>query len=353
MTQNNAFFYDGKSAIKHEVVLNISISHFEIMKLDGVSLTTWDYQSLVLVDQMPETGQARLSHPASPEALLLIESKDTLASIRMATPALFKKKKRSIKSISFWVFLICAAVIGGFYGLSAGADGLAKIIPLSWEEPLAISTEKQVLAVFSEAEGDRRFCEHSPGNIVFKDMVERLSLDDTPEMLKSVRVVRSDIVNAFAIPGGRVFIFKGLIDKAKTEAEVAGVLAHEIGHVQKRHPLAGAIKQFGLSTVIKAISGGSDLAGAASLLVTFSYTRKAENEADNIAAHLLKQSGYGTKGLEQFFQRLMKKDKHQLPAFLSTHPSHKKRVKNLQNKHQSIPLIDSPNRIDTLRTICD
>ncbi len=351
MSEHHTFFYDGKSAIKHEVSLHISRGYLEILGGNGLVMASWPYQSMSMVDHMPETGQARFSSPNSPEALLLIEDQGNLDGLEQVAPFLFTKKKKAAKSSAMLVFLILVAFIGGYFGLSMAADGLASFIPRSWEEPLARSTESQVLAMFGKGKGENRFCQQSSGVKVLNEMTKRLTLGGV-DNLTSVRVVRSDIINAFAIPGGRIFIFKGLIDNAKSEAEVAGVLAHEMGHVQERHPLAGALKQFGLSTIIRALSGGSDLAGAAGLLASFSYTRTAEEEADHIAAGILKQSGYGTEGLAQFFKRLNKKGL-KLPALLSTHPTNDQRVKSLQEQKVTTALFDIPNRIATLKTICD
>ena len=148
----------------------------------------------------------------------------------------------------------------------------------------------------------------------------------------TIKVIDSDEVNAFALPGGFFFVNKGLILAADNEAELAGVMAHEIGHVCARHAmenqgkgafinyaaLAGII--FGgpiVSTVLQ--NGGGIFAGLASL----KFSRAAEEEADNLGVQYLYASGYDPTAMSTMFEKLAAQNKKKPGAvakLFSTHP---------------------------------
>jgi len=135
-------------------------------------------------------------------------------------------------------------------------------------------------------------------------------------------------VNAFALPGNHIFVFSGLIDRAHNPDELAGVLAHEMGHLELRHPTRGMIQQLGLSAVISLMFGGNAAGDVAYLATALSYTREMEREADARALVLLQHAKIHTAGLASFF-RTLKDDKDSdspLPDWLSTHPGLEERA---------------------------
>ena len=148
----------------------------------------------------------------------------------------------------------------------------------------------------------------------------------------TIKVIDSDEVNAFALPGGFFFVNKGLILAADNEAELAGVMAHEIAHVAARHAmenqgkgtlinygaLAGII--FGGPIVSQVLyNGGGILAGLAGL----KFTRGAENEADSLGVQYLYASGYDPISMSTMFEKLASKNKKKagsIQKLFSTHP---------------------------------
>ena len=114
------------------------------------------------------------------------------------------------------------------------------------------------------------------------------------------------LVNAFATPGGQIIMTRGLVQKAGSPDEVAGVLAHEIGHTIELHPEAGLVRAMGLSAAAQLVFAGTH--GTATniglLLTQLRYTRVAEREADGHAVRILKQAGISAKGFGDFFERL-------------------------------------------------
>src|SRR5690606_26348291 len=106
----------------------------------------------------------------------------------------------------------------------------------------------------------------------------------------TVSVADDPQVNAFAAPGGRIVLLEGLLREAESPDEIAGVLAHEIGHVTERHPTAAALRLLGIQALLTGIFGDGSLAsaaaGAGGLLVALSYSRDDERTADRLAAEL-------------------------------------------------------------------
>lgn len=157
-------------------------------------------------------------------------------------------------------------------------------------------------------------------------------------------VLDSPVVNAFALPGGYVYVSRGLIALANNEAELAGVIAHEIGHVTGRHSAArtsqGAV--IGLGAAILSAATGSQalgqVANVGSDLYIKSYSRGQEMEADDLGIRYLSRAGYDPRAMASFLasldaqtkldQRVAGKEGSDLPGYLSTHPVTSDRVNN-------------------------
>ncbi len=151
-------------------------------------------------------------------------------------------------------------------------------------------------------------------------------------------------VNAFAVPGGYVFVFTGLINYSQNEAELAGVMAHEIGHIVSRHGTEQMSAQLAASVASSILVAGVALGGGnanlaqlalnvASTGTFLSYSRKDESEADGIGAKTLYHAGYHPEGMVNFFDRLSKKvgDMSDLEVWLSTHPDPGDREKHIKD----------------------
>ncbi|MRG96428.1 M48 family metalloprotease [Polyangium spumosum] len=153
-----------------------------------------------------------------------------------------------------------------------------------------------------------------------------------------VTVVKDDQVNAFALPGGEVFVLTGLLDRAKDDDDqVRGVLAHEIGHAVKRHGVRSLVRNavFGL-TIAFVVGDLNDVTATviagASQLDTLSYSRSMEEEADAFGVDLLGRRKYSPEGLARFLESL---ESAPVPELLSTHPDSDARAKAIRERMQS------------------
>lgn len=174
-----------------------------------------------------------------------------------------------------------------------------------------------------------------------EDLVQNLVRNSDARVPFTVRVIDSDEINAFALPGGFLYVNTGLILEARTEAELAGVLAHEIAHVTARHATKQASKAtlfqwFSLPLIFVAGPVGYSVSEALSLAVPLTFlkfSRNAEREADFLGMQYSYKAGYDPGGLVDFLERLKEKDRQsRLAKVFSTHPMTRDRIEQAQKE---------------------
>jgi len=152
-------------------------------------------------------------------------------------------------------------------------------------------------------------------------------------------VVNSDQINAFAVPGGYIYLTQGLLFRLSNEAQLAGVLGHEAGHIAERHSaeqIGRAQTSQGLSTVVGVVGGlfgygwAGDVTSAVAGLSMMSYSRDQEREADMLGLRYMTEAGYNPQGLVQLMKILKSASgEKNPPEFLSTHPNPGNRLEYL------------------------
>jgi predicted Zn-dependent protease len=210
--------------------------------------------------------------------------------------------------------------------------------------------EKMGQNVVSHLTGSYRVCETEPGRSALDRLSQRLmAAASETSMPHRVMVVDWGIANAFAAPGGQLVLTRGLVETATSSDEVAGVLAHEIGHALELHPETGLIRAMALGFAAELVfAGSSNTANFGLLLTQLRYSRAAEREADAHAVRILKNAGISPKGFGDFFERVdplvrltKGKDKEQAKdadkvmrtlQILSTHPLTDDRIKMVRSQ---------------------
>jgi predicted Zn-dependent protease len=196
-------------------------------------------------------------------------------------------------------------------------------------------------------------------------MRARLNADKDLPYPAEITVLDHELVNAFALPGGRVVVFRGLLEAAENPNEVAAVLAHELGHVVNRDPtrdalrLAGSIGVLGL--MFGDFAGGTVVLVLANELINASYSQRAEAGADDYAHHLLTEADLPPAALGTFFTRLKDQygDAEGIAAHFSTHPQMTARIEAAMAAqeeaervgHTGAPALDD-RQWQALRSIC-
>ncbi len=177
-------------------------------------------------------------------------------------------------------------------------------------------------------------------------------------------LMRDNTLNAFALPGAFVGVHSGLILAAESEAELASVLAHEIGHVTQRHiarQIAGqersgwaTLAALALAILVarsNAQAAQAAVAGAqaAAIQSKLNYTREYEREADRTGVELLSKSGFDSRGAVSFFERLQRANRiydTNAPQYLLTHPLTSDRIADIQNRVDQLPTKKSVDSLD-------
>ena len=236
-----------------------------------------------------------------------------------------------------------AVAIGFLVGLGLffwfGSDLLVQWavtrIPVEWEEKLGTVAYREALA-------GKVVVKEGPAVEAVQEMTKRLTatIVDNPYKFE-MSLVSNDVVNAFALPGGHVVVFTGLLKKAESGEEVAGVLSHEISHVLERHGVERIVKQLGIVAVAAILFGDQQgLIGLAQQLgvelLTLRFSREQETEADLVGLHLLHDARIAPDGMIRFFERLSERDKDHVELF-STHPMSALRAARLKAEIGLIP----------------
>jgi predicted Zn-dependent protease len=164
-------------------------------------------------------------------------------------------------------------------------------------------------------------------------------------------VVDTDDVNAFALPGGYLYVNRGLIETADSESELAGVIGHEIGHVVGHHGARQISKQYGLAVLVEVIAGGGDnsslardiasqFASFGAGLTLLKYGRLAEQESDAYAVQFTSQAGIHPEGIARFFEKLLVLHKDQpegMEVWFTTHPPTQERIDFVRQEIAKLP----------------
>ena len=278
---------------------------------------------------------------------LYLKNPDVIRAFRQAAPdhltLPLERAAEQVRQVRQRHRIVWGVVGGGLValvlGLWFGSDLLVELavdrIPVEWEQKLGESAYRDFLAR-QDVKKD------GPAVEAVSEMIHRLTgpIPDNPYKFE-VTVVKSDVVNAFALPGGYIVVFTGLMKKAENPEEVAGVLAHELNHVLQRHGLERIVKQLGFVAVVSIVLGnppglGGIMKQLGVELMTLKFGRAQETEADLTGLQLLHRAKINPEGMITFFQRLAEKDEGRV-EWLSTHPMSSARADHLKEQLAQMP----------------
>jgi len=337
-TQYGAFYFDGINPIKHEVNVTITRDGLKIQKLKVDTYFWWDLSEINQANDIYTDKEVKLEKGDDIPEILIIKDVSFIKSLKQISPD-FQTKFQTSASRSKWlktiVYLSVASIITiiVFYKwlLPSLAELIAQKIPISWEKSLGQNYKEYFVSQFG-------ICEE-------KELTDKIyqikdQLVDTLHKTNyqySITILDHDMVNAFALPGGEIVVFKGLIEKSRRPEELAGVMAHEIQHIEQRHTTKNLIKDKSFEILISAISGdsgGTDYAlKAAKTIGGLAYRRSEEASADSEGLKMLVNARIDPNGIIDFFETI-KKQEIELPGifkYLSTHPDTEDRIDKLDN----------------------
>ena len=304
----------------------------------------------------PITGQATdalLTYSFMPGATLFVSDPQLVrAIVRNATQ--LSAASYGWRSARPW--LVAAGVVACIFGAVWASDlsptrALARLMP----DDMRRTIGEQVVASMT---GGHRACETPQGRAALDRLVARLSSASGSSKPFRVTVFDWDLLNAFAAPGEQIVLTRELINTARSPDEVAGVLAHEMGHGLELHPESGIVRVIGMTAAIELMLGGSGgaLANVGVLLTQIGYTRAAEREADARGLGLLERAQISSAGLIDFFGRVGALEKKMgAPEWniLRTHPQSAERAKAAaeHNGYPATPAMDADDW-QALRAMC-
>lgn len=240
---------------------------------------------------------------------------------------------RVTRHVSAWTLFLLVGVpvllLGAFLAQSGRiVDWAVARIPVETEIELgrqAFAQQKQSLSLI----------ESHPALPMLRELGARLTRGSVYPY--EFHIARDPSVNAFAMPGGFVVFNSGLLAYADSAEEVAGVLAHEIQHVERRHGLRGLIHAAGWRLTLSLLLGdnvGSMAAAWAASLGELRFSRAQESEADLLGAQRLMDAGIDPRGMVTFFRKLASRESG-VPTFLSSHPASEERFRRIE---QALPV---------------
>ena len=278
-----------------------------------------------------------LDHPIFRKRLHLARQVQVLRS---------RKWKKTLLVVVFLAILV-AIPIGLFSLREPFVIAVTKRIPVDWEVEFGE-------VVFQQLVSERQLLQDEMIHEQLQTITEPI-LNAIPDGRYNFRfhIVQDSQVNALAIPGGNVVIFSGLLMKADSPEEIAGVLAHEISHVTLQHSLRQVIGTTGVYLLVQTLFGDSSgllavIAESGTFLLTRKFSRQYEQEADELGWRYLANANINPKGLVSFFEKLkaVEDSKHDVSPekilngslnFLSTHPATDDRIHHLNEKLKHLP----------------
>lgn len=281
-------------------------------------------------------------HPSAPGTTFHCEVPGFLAALDASGPkelgeaiqVLRATKKRKRLFFTLGMGAVIAALIAAFMGFQSVVASSADLIPYSIDESIGELASKQMVGSMGLLVHDEVVVD------AIQSIVDRLapasSLDG---VTYSLQIVESDQVNAFALPGGHMVVFTGLIAKSDSPEEVAAVIGHEMAHVTQRHGIRRLLGSVGLLVAVQVLLG--DVGGATvavqelfTIAAVNGYSRTQESEADAEGIRMLHASGISPEGAVTFFQKLKDEEtaleKSGILDWIGTHPDHEARIQDLR-----------------------
>ncbi len=316
---------DGTSSRRRNVTLRLG-EQCDIQEA-GETVASWPYEDIRRADG-PQ-GTLRLMCVSAP-SLARLEIRDDALAHELAShcPSLDADLPgaKGVATIIGWsAAALVSIALMIVYVVPIAADRMTPLIPQSMEKRIGEVADKQVKVIF-----DGKLCQNPDGLAAFNKLVHTLREAGGVDATADAAVISNEIANAIALPGGKIYVFAGLLDKAENVDELAGVLAHELGHVKNRDGLRNMIYNGGTSFLIGLlfgdVTGSSAILFASRELFQASHSRDAERSADKSTIEVMHKLGRSPKPMGEFLLRVTGKEKGKGLALISSHPLSEERL---------------------------
>ncbi len=342
MARYPARYYDGLTARSRAVEVEIAATGLAIFDEAGPVLGSWPGGGVRLVEE-PRRGEPVRLGLAGTTARLVVSDPAIMAALRQAAPHLRRRTSgRTVARIAFWATLAAGSVAGLLLVLIPLLSAqLAAVTPESAKYRFGRAVLVQIADLLPRPAGkagEAPYCSGGDGLDALQRLTNRLAADLPEPPGARVAVVNAGMANAFALPGGIMVFTRGLLDEAGSPEEIAGIAAHELGHLAHDHSTRALYRSFAVSLLVGVLlgdlTGGALTGGLAEWLVNTGYSREAERDADSFALARLRAAGIGAHGLADFFARLEARETGEsgvLLRMLSTHPATAERLAHIRS----------------------
>jgi Zn-dependent protease with chaperone function len=334
-------FFDGESTVRHEVTVEAAPDVLRVRAADGQVLAQWPYAEVEHLSA--PAGVLRLGRIKNP-VLARLEVRDPELAHAIDEHAVTVDRsgvseRRGRRKVVFWsIAAVASLLIVGIFAVPEIATRLAPIIPYSVERRLGDAIDIQVRrALDPGTKGVSFVCgdhvKEKAGREAFDKLVAKLLAAANLPIPVKVRVLRLPDANAIALPGGHVYVFKGLIDGARTPDELAGVIAHELGHVAHRDGTRSVLQAAGISLLfgmfLGDFVGGGAVVYAARALLQTRYSRSVETAADDFSVEVMTKVQGDPRALGVILQRIAGMT-HGAFRYVLSHPESKVRMARIE-----------------------
>jgi len=331
-------FFDGLTSARRPVLVELASDGLVVRDAEERDmLARWPY--------------GELDHLAAPAGVLRLgrSGARSLARLEVRDPALAhaideasvpvdrsgaSERRGRVTVIAWSLAASISLVVAGVYGVPALADKIAPLVPLGAERWLGEAVDSQARKMLDKGGSSLPFeCGAGVGEVAGRAaltrLVGKLEVAAGLSIPLDTKVVRRSEANAVALPGGHIYVFEGLIEKSESADELAGVIAHEIGHVANRDGTRSILQATGLSFLFGMLLGdfvgGSAVVIGARAVLQSSYSREVEAAADRYGADLMSRLGADPRALGTALTR-MSGAIHPGMEILRDHPDTKARV---------------------------
>ena len=332
----SATYYDGQSAKTRQVTVSADSTSVNFSGPETLP-TRWSIAGLHAIDPPAPDQPYRLTHDETPGARLVLRDAAFIAALLARNPQLKGGyTKRDISHLLGWTIGGLAAFVAlGYLAIYVIPGPIAGLLPQSWRDRTGTEMEHAMSMGITR-------CSTTDGDRAIGKLLANLA-EGTPDMPSvSVHVYEIPIVNAFALNGGHIIVTRKLLETADKPEELAGVLAHEIGHVAHKHPETQMVRLAGmevLTSLFSGTNGGNMSSNMVFMAALLQQTRSTEAEADAYARDMIEKAQIDPEGMKSFFEKLLKIEKehasdskslHVLGDLLSTHPGTEERIKEIK-----------------------
>ncbi|MEM0930627.1 MAG: M48 family metallopeptidase [Pseudomonadota bacterium] len=321
-----ATYFDGIRPIEQNVLVRFGDDGLILIGADGSSWN-WPYRKID-VERLEEDSRVTCRVHADAVLKLSHDVADRLADFRAFIQAMDHRKRRFAMMVSTLTGAAAVILAAVFVGMPKAAGWFAHQTPLELEQQIGENMASQAKLIF-------RPCNNQRADELLAPTVSEFAEAAEITYPVELTLVRTELANAFALPGGQTMATRGLLDLLADDQEAFwAVVAHELAHVKNRDSLTAVFRNLGVSTLLEFLTGGSGLAQQSILLggqlTEFSYSRQQERRADDLAYDILEDRGMDPaalgRGLAALTEALESDDDLSVPEWMSTHPATDQRI---------------------------